>query len=207
LFSLENNPLSGESRHTRHAPKLGKREGSTHVRFTRRRRRRAHETSKETSMIKRILVLGFLSAALAACSNLAGTGASSQADTVVLDVRCAAAADCPTGFQCEQETEHGVTQSFCVSDPEEGTSTGACPAGYEQETEHADTFCKPHGGDGAGGGSDDGAGGSAGSDDDAGAPASAGCQTSADCPAGFECETQIENGVTSSACKAHGGNG
>lgn len=163
-------------------------------------------------MNKHILVLGFLSAALAACGNLTGTGATAQADSVVLDVRCAADTDCPSGFECEDETEHGVTQSFCVSDPEQGTSTGACPAGYEQETEHADTFCKPHGGeDGAGGsgggGADDGAGGSGAADDDAGAPASNACQSSADCPAGYECEIQVEAGVTSSACKAHGGNG
>jgi Cys-rich repeat protein len=170
-------------------------------------------------MNKHILVLGFLAAALAACTSPNGTGASSQADSVVLDVRCAADTDCPSGFQCEDETEHGVTTSVCVSDPEQGTSTGACPAGYEQETEHADTFCKPHGAGGSGaddggssgGGADDGAGGSSGggADDDAGAPASAGgaCQTSADCPTGFECEIQIEAGVTTSACKAHGGNG
>jgi hypothetical protein len=31
------------------------------------------------------------------------------------------------------------------------------------------------------------------------------CATDADCAAGLECEIQVEGGVTTSYCKAHGG--
>lgn len=174
-------------------------------------------------MNKNILLLGFFAATLAAC-NGDNLGSGAQADTVVLDVRCAADADCPSGFQCEVEVEHGVETSYCVSDDEQGTSTGECPAGYEQEIEHGGTFCKPHGGDdnggsggsggddnsgkGGAGGDDNGGNGGAGGDDGSGGGAAEGeaCATNADCAAGLECEVQVENGVTTSVCKAHGGN-
>lgn len=151
-------------------------------------------------MIKNILALGFLAAGFIACSS-EGIGAASQADQVTLDVRCAADTDCPTGFECEDEVEHGVTTSYCVSDDEQGTSTGACPAGYELEAEHGGTFCKPHGSGSSGGG---------GSDDNAGSTGTgaegATCQSSADCAAGLECEVEVEAGITTSVCKAHGKN-
>jgi hypothetical protein len=133
----------------------------------------------------------FLAATLTACTASRGTGTSSQA--VVLDVRCATDDACPSGFQCETEIEHGTDTSYCVSDDSAGTSTGECPAGYELETEHAETFCKPHGDDdGASGGSQ---------------PAGGACTSSADCAPGLECETETEHGVTTSVCRAHGGNG
>ncbi|MFT3775987.1 MAG: hypothetical protein QM820_62380 [Minicystis sp.] len=154
-------------------------------------------------MNKNILFLGFITLALAACTS-GGTGSSAQA--VVLDVRCAADSECPTGFDCETEVEHGTEASYCVSDDSQGTSTGTCPAGYELETEHSETFCKPHGGDGSHGGddsassSDDATDGGTGTVTEGGA-----CATSADCAAGLECETEIEGSVTTSICKAHGG--
>ncbi len=172
--------------------------------------------------MKSILAIVFASStALVACSSLSD-GSSSQA--VVLDVRCAADADCPSGFECEDETEHGVTTSFCVSHDEEAAANGDCPPGYELEEEHEGTFCKAHGGDdanddhGAGGddavGDDHGAGGddAVGDDNGAGGDDAAGgggggatCTTDADCPAGEQCETEIENGSTTTVCKAHGG--
>lgn len=89
---------------------------------------------------------------------------------VIIEQPCAADADCPAGFECEIEDEHGVTTSFCQSHdgPEDEDGDGVCPAGYELEIEHGQAYCKPHGGDdgsggGSGGGSDDGSGG--GSDD------------------------------------------
>lgn len=178
-------------------------------------------------MNKNIVFLGFFTMLLAACNGGDGLGNTSQADTVVLDVRCAVDVDCPSGFECETEVEHGTESSYCVSHDSEGTSTGECPAGYELETEHAETFCKPHGGDdsgnggsggddsGNGGGGDDSTGsggddsGSGGDDSTGGGGAAEGatCTTSADCASGLECETQIENGVTTSICKVHGSNG
>lgn len=167
-------------------------------------------------MSKNTVILGFLAATLAACTGGAGTGSTSQASTVVLDVRCAADAECPSGFECETEEEHGAASSYCVSHEDHGTSTGVCPAGYEQEIEHAETFCKPHGG----GSDDDGTSDDSSSSDDdpsggddsapdagaGSAPEGSECASDADCAAGLECEIQIENGVTTSFCKAHGGN-
>ncbi|APR81508.1 Hypothetical protein A7982_06857 [Minicystis rosea] len=138
-------------------------------------------------MSTRFFFFGSLAFILAAC-NADGTGSSSQA--VVLDVRCAADTDCPGGFQCETEVEHGTAASYCVSDDSQGTSTGTCPAGYELETEHGSTFCKPHGGTGKKDGTQ--------TTGDA-------CITSADCASGLECEVETEHGVTTSFCKAHGG--
>lgn len=156
--------------------------------------------------MNKIFFLGFLAATLSACNGQGGLGSASQADTVVLDVRCAADAECPAGFQCETEVEHGTESSYCVSDDDQGTSNGQCPAGYELETEHAETFCKAHGGGNSGSGGsgadDSGAGGAAG-----GGAQGATCATNADCATGLECETQVENGVATSTCQPHGGKG
>jgi hypothetical protein len=145
---------------------------------------------------------------------------ASNANRLVLDVRCAVDADCPAGFECEVEVEGGVSQSDCRShDAVPAGTTATCPAGFEPEAEESGLLCKPHaagaGGSSAGGSTgggstgsglddDGGAGGSKGLDDDAGAPTGAStgaCVTNADCPIGLEC--QIELGVAS--CKAHGG--
>ncbi len=176
--------------------------------------------------MNKIFFLGFLAATLSACNGQGGLGSASQADTVVLDVRCAADSECPAGFQCETEVEHGTESSYCVSDDDQGTSNGQCPAGYELETEHAETFCKAHGGGNSGSGGsgadDSGAGGSGADDsgaggsgaDDSGAGGAAGggaqgatCATNADCATGLECEILVENGVTTSTCQPHGGKG
>lgn len=143
-----------------------------------------------------LIVLG----GLFGCSAATEDG-SSQSNRVVLDQRCSTSSDCPTGLQCEIETEHGITQSYCVS--HQGTTDAApvsCPSGWESEIEHGTTFCKPH----SSGGSSKG---DAGSDDDAEAEHDASsldagtvsCKTTADCPSGLECEIQT------SQCKAHGG--
>jgi len=153
-------------------------------------------------MNKNILILASLSALLAACTvGEDGTGASSQA--VVLDERCAVDGDCPTGFQCETESEHGTEASYCVSDDSQGTSNGQCPPGYELETEHAETFCKPHGGDDSG--SSSGSGSSSSGSGSGTAVEGSTCSTNEDCAPGLECEVEVEQGVTSSFCKAHGG--
>lgn len=120
----------------------------------------------------------------------------SSSDRLVLDVRCSSDADCPTGFECEIEEEHGVSTSFCTSHgggssaSDSGTG-GVCPPGFEQELEHGGIFCKAHGG------KDDGASGASGS-------GASTCTTDADCGAGFECEVETEHGVTTSTCKPHG---
>jgi Cys-rich repeat protein len=165
-----------------------------------------HEArKKEPIMNKNTFILSVFSATLMACT-VEETGSASQADAVVLDVRCAADAECPAGFECETEIEQGVDQSYCVSHEGHGTSDGACPAGYELETEHEGTFCKPHGGDDSddNGGTDDIVGDDSGGTN-GGAAEGAACQSSAECAAGLECEVEVEHGVTTSICKAHGG--
>lgn len=149
------------------------------------------------------LVTALLASSLsfAACT---AEDTTASLDRAIIQTPCAADADCPTGFQCEIETEHGVTTSFCQAEDASGT----CPAGYELEVEHGQTFCKPHGG-GGGSGNGGGGGGGGGSDDNSGSTGTgvtgSACTTSADCTAGLECETQIEHGQTTSTCQPHGG--
>lgn len=146
-------------------------------------------------------MLGAFSIGLWACDgSTAGTGRAAQ--EVVLDVRCNADADCPGGFECESETEHGVSTSFCVSHDEDAAQAGDCPSGFELEEEHDGTFCKAHGGDDGtgghhGGGNDDGGNGSA--------TEGQACSTDADCGGGLECEIEQQGGVSTSTCQPHGG--
>jgi hypothetical protein len=159
-------------------------------------------------MIKQAVRLSLLLSALlipAAGCAIDGTNSTRRA---IIDTPCATDDECPAGFECEIEEEHGTTISFCQAHGEsDGTSDGTCPAGYELEIEHGQTYCQPHGGDDGSGGSDDGSGGSddgsGGSDDGSGGGGSDECATDADCPAGLECE--LEHGV--SFCKPHGGDG
>ena len=163
--------------------------------------------------MKSLIVIGLFGLALSsvACSGSGNSSPSeigiSSADRLVLDVRCATNADCPATFECELESEHGASTSFCKShETIGGPSSPSCPAGTEAEVEHGTTFCKAHGGTATGGGTASG-----GADDDAGTSSSGGatagatCATSADCASGLECEVQLEHGVTTSTCKVHGG--
>jgi hypothetical protein len=57
---------------------------------------------------------------------------------VTIDVRCGSNADCPTGFSCDVDAEHGAPTSMCQSiDPE-----ASCPRGYETHVGYGQTFCK-----------------------------------------------------------------
>ena len=111
-----------------------------------------------------VLLLG---SSIVGCSGSSSGGAAfdeaaAGSSHLRLDIACGSNADCPTAFECETETEHGVTTSFCSSiDVVSTTGSGGamCPAGFEIEQEHGTSFCKPHGGDehdGASGGSDGG---------------------------------------------------
>jgi Cys-rich repeat protein len=169
------------------------------------------------NMKKLGLVFSGLTLVLVAC-NTTGTGSGSAADAVVLDVRCSANADCPTGFECENEIEQGVSTSFCVSHDEDAAQAGECPAGFELEAEHGGTFCKAHGSDDASGsggddsvsstssGADDSStsSGAADSSSSSGAgPGGVSCTSNADCASGLECE--IQPGSASGVCKPQGG--
>ncbi|MBK9034351.1 MAG: hypothetical protein IPL61_24310 [Myxococcales bacterium] len=123
---------------------------------------------------------------------------TSSTDRAIIETPCADGTECPAGFECEIEVEHGVTTSYCQADDD---SDGACPAGYEAEIEHGQLYCQPHGGGGGGSGS-------GGGDDDGGTgagTAGAACTTDADCAAGLECEVEVEHGQTVSTCQPHGG--
>ncbi len=132
--------------------------------------------------MKRLLLatitLATLSIYSAGCDLTSGSsnqrlGSDSNGDSIA----CATDADCPTGFECEVEAEHGTTTSLCK--PHD-----------EAEAEGADDNAP-------------------GSDDNAGSTgtgtAGTACATSADCGAGLECEVEVEHGVTTATCKAHGG--
>jgi Cys-rich repeat protein len=128
-----------------------------------------------------------------ACS----TEDTSSTDRAILPQTCAQDTDCPTGFECEIEVEHGVTTTFCQAH----SADSQCPAGYELEVEHGQAFCKPHGGGSNDGGSNDG-----GTDDNGGSTGTgttgSACTTDADCTVGLECE--LEHGA--GTCQPHGGN-
>lgn len=129
-----------------------------------------------------------------------GFDTAAASGRLTIDVRCAADSDCPGAFACEGTG----AASVCRSDD---TAAG-CPVGYEAETEHGQTFCKPHGGTGSDG-PDGGVGGGSGSDAGGVGGGSGGgsatCSVDADCPDGQECETEEEHGQTTSICKPHGG--
>jgi Cys-rich repeat protein len=152
--------------------------------------------------MKTLATLSFLFASLVAACAVDPT--TSSADRPIIETPCTADTDCPTGFECEIEVEHGVTTSYCQA---HGDGDGTCPAGYELEIEHGQAFCKPHGGSGGGAGSGSGSG--SGSDDNAGSPGTgttgATCAADTDCAAGYECEIEVEHGQTTGTCKPHGG--
>lgn len=97
-------------------------------------------------MSKTISILASLVVIFAGC---AGDGTGTATQGVVLDVRCGADADCPAGYECETEVEHGTEASYCV---DHENDSGTCPAGYELEVEHGLVYCKPHGGSSGKGG-------------------------------------------------------
>lgn len=144
-------------------------------------------TWRMSKLSLRIASLLLFTAAVPACVDDT-TGSSTRA---IIETDCASDADCPTGFECEVEEEHGTTTSFCQADED---SDGTCPPGYELEVEHGQAFCQPHGGD------DDGA--DAGTDSTGIGDA---CATDADCATGLECEVELEHGTTTSWCQPHGG--
>jgi hypothetical protein len=87
-----------------------------------------------------------------ACGTGQGVEPSAGVGRLRIEVACSRDTDCPASFECESETEHGATVTFCQShDEAKPDGSGAqCPAGYEVEVEHGTSFCKPHGGDDSG---------------------------------------------------------
>jgi Cys-rich repeat protein len=88
-------------------------------------------------MVKRLVQLSLLCAAVlaAACS----PARDDSSPRVTIDVRCTANADCPSGFVCEAETEHGPPTTMCESDD----PAASCPREYETRIGYGQVFCVP----------------------------------------------------------------
>jgi Cys-rich repeat protein len=88
-------------------------------------------------MVMRLVQLIVLCAAVlaAACT----TARDDNPARMTIDVRCGTNADCPTGFVCEAETEHGPPTTMCESDD----PAAICPAAYETRVGHGQIFCVP----------------------------------------------------------------
>lgn len=151
------------------------------------------------------LVFGFLSLVVACTGSLPDSSEIGETSSeVTLDVRCAADSDCPAGFECEIEVEHGVTTSFCKSHggghgghgghSSSGHSSSSGSSGHSSSSSGHSSSSSSSSGHSSSSSSSSSSGSSAGS-----------CTTDADCPAGQECEIETEHGVTTSFCKAHGG--
>ncbi len=91
--------------------------------------------------------------AFAACATSPSTTSSSRG--AIIDTPCTTNADCPTGYECESEVEHGTTHTFCQAH-DDGSDDTADDHGSGSGSD-----------DGSGSGSDD-HGGSGGSDDGSG---------------------------------------
>jgi hypothetical protein len=66
-------------------------------------------------------------------------GRSESISAVTIEATCGSTADCPSGFECTADIEHGPPTALCESqDP-----AAACPAGYETKVLYSQIFCKP----------------------------------------------------------------
>jgi hypothetical protein len=63
---------------------------------------------------------------------------------VTIDMRCDSTADCPSGFSCASEDDHGPPTTMCESE-----APVTCPPGYKTKIGYGQTFCKPQGAAGA----------------------------------------------------------
>jgi hypothetical protein len=80
-----------------------------------------------------LLLAGALS--VTAC----GLGRSEPVSTVTIEMVCNTTAECPNGFECILDSEHGPPMRLCESsDP-----AAVCPVGYETKVLFGQTFCRP----------------------------------------------------------------
>lgn len=82
-----------------------------------------------------LFVAGFVSTA--AC----GLGGPDGVSKVTIERTCSTSADCPGGFACNLDSEHGSPVALCESsDP-----AASCPAGYQTKVLFGQTICKAPG--------------------------------------------------------------
>ena len=87
-------------------------------------------------MVRQALQLSVLCAAVLA----AGCSARDENTArITIDVRCGSNADCPHGFLCETEDEHGPPTTMCESDD----PAASCPREYETHVGYGQIFCIP----------------------------------------------------------------
>jgi hypothetical protein len=66
-------------------------------------------------------------------------GHSDAISAVTIEVTCGSTAECPSGFECTADIEHGPPTALCESQDPAAT----CPAGYETKVLYGQMFCKP----------------------------------------------------------------
>jgi hypothetical protein len=89
-------------------------------------------------MIRPLAQLIVLAAALlaAACG---GRARDDDTARVTIDTRCVSNADCPSGFRCAAEDEHGPPTTMGQSDD----PAASCPRDFETHVGHGQVFCIP----------------------------------------------------------------
>jgi hypothetical protein len=88
-------------------------------------------------MVKHAVRSIFLSALAFAAG--CGPGRSDSISAVTIEVPCGSTADCPSGFECTADVEHGPPTALCESQDPAAT----CPAGYDTKVLYGQVFCKP----------------------------------------------------------------
>lgn len=58
--------------------------------------------------------------------------------TVTIEATCDSTADCPSGFECTADVEHGPPTALCESRDPDAT----CPDGYATKVLYGQVFCK-----------------------------------------------------------------
>ena len=87
-------------------------------------------------MFRSLVQLSVLCAAMVAAACSAHDDNSAR---VTIDVRCLSNADCPRGFLCEAELEHGPPTTMCESEDPAAT----CPREYDTHIGYGQIFCIP----------------------------------------------------------------
>src|SRR5689334_11312599 len=87
-------------------------------------------------MVRQLVQLSVL------CAAVLAAGCNSRDDNtarITIDMRCDSSVDCPRGFRCEPEVEHGPPTTMCESDD----PAAVCPREYETHVGHGEIFCIP----------------------------------------------------------------